>query len=94
MNFLLGRMYFTSDHGYQKLVVFVPILDSNRKVTNTGRSSEKIKPFDISLEPTMCNLGNIRVKLKFNCSALLKKRFSSLYGNFILNLHTVYELNT
>ena len=69
------------------------ILDSNKKVINwilTGTSSEKIKPFDTSLEPKMSNLVNGRVILKFNNSCLLQKS-SSLYSNFILNLYTVYE---
>ena len=67
-DFLLGRMYFTDDNGYQNFLIFAPmlsslILDSNRKVTNwisTGISSEKIKPFDTVLEPKMCDLANGR----------------------------------
>ena len=37
-------------------------LDSNKKVTNwisTGILSEKIKPLDNNLEPTMSNLTNV-----------------------------------
>ena len=53
-DFLLGRMYFTGNDGYQIFLVFVSmlsflILESNRKVANwiwTGMLSEKIKPFD------------------------------------------------
>ena len=38
-DFLLGKMYFTGDDGYQNFLVFAPmlsllILDSNKKVTN------------------------------------------------------------
>ena len=77
MIFLLGRMYFTSNDDYQNFLAFATmlssplILDSNRKVTDwilTGISSEKIKPFDNGLEPTMSNLANGRVNLKLkNC---------------------------
>ena len=42
----------------------------------------------------MSNLANGRVNLKFNNSVLVKKSFSSLYSNFILNLYIVYQLNT
>ena len=95
-------MYFTGDDGYQNFLVFASmlsslILDSNRKVTNwilTVISSEKNKPFDTGIEPTMSNLANDRVNLKFNNSVLVQKRFSSLYSNFILNLYIVYELKT
>ena len=45
------------------------------------------------LEPTMSNLVNGRVILKFNISALVQKSSSSLYSTFILNLYIVYELN-
>ena len=46
--FLLGRMYFTGNDGYENFLVIAPMpssltLDSNRKVTNwisTGISSE------------------------------------------------------
>ena len=56
-DFLLGRMRFTDDDGYQNVLVFAVmltslILDSNRKVTqwmSNGISSEKIKPFDTGL---------------------------------------------
>ena len=44
------------------------IVDSNRKVTGwilTGISSEKVKSFDTGIEPTMSNLANGRVDLKF-----------------------------
>ena len=53
-DFLLGRMYFTGNDGYQIFLVFASmlsflILESNRKVANwilTGMLFEKIKPFD------------------------------------------------
>ena len=74
-DFLLRRMYFTGNDGYQHFLVFSPILrclilDSNKsnKVTNwksTGISPEKIKPFDINLEPLISNLADGRVILKF-----------------------------
>ena len=77
------------------------ILNRNKKVINwisTGVSYEKIDTtlisFDTNLEPTMSNLANNRVKLKFNNSGLVQKTLSSLYSNFILNLYIVYELNT
>ena len=41
----------------------------------------------------MFNLANGRVILKFNNSALVQKRFSSLYSNFVSNLYIVYEFN-
>ena len=66
-------MYFTADDGQQNFLPFAPILsslivDSNRKVTDwilTGISSEKVKSFDTGIEPTMSNLANGRVDLKF-----------------------------
>ena len=95
-------MYFTNNDGYQNFIVFAPIvssliLDSNKKVTNwilTGASSEKIKPFDTNLEPTMSSLANGKIILKFKNAVLVQKIFSSLYSNFILNLYIVYQLNT
>ena len=100
-DFLLGRMYFTGDNGYQNFLVFAPILssltlDNNKKVTNwisTKISSEKIKPFNTNLDTTMSNLAYGRVILTFNNSVLVEKNSSSLYSNFILNLYIVYELN-
>ena len=61
-NFLLGRIHFTGGDSYQNFIVFASmlsslILDSNKKVSNwisTGISSGKTKPFDTSLEPTIC----------------------------------------
>ena len=70
------------------------VLDSNEKVTtwiSTGISSEKIKPFHTNLEPTMSNLANGTVNLKFNNSVLVRKSFSSLYSNFLLNMFIVYN---
>ena len=72
------------------------ILGSDKKVINwvsTGISSEKIKPFDTNLEPTLSNLTNCKVILKFSNFVLVQKRFPSLHGNFILNLYIFYELN-
>ena len=85
-DFLLGRMYFTGNDGYQNFLVFAPILSSiilysNIKVTDwmsTRISSEKIKPFDTGLELTMSNLANGRVNLKFNNSVLVQKSVSFL----------------
>ena len=69
-------MYLTGNYGYQIFLVFAPVLssltlDNNKKVANsisTRISPEKIKPFDTNLEPTMSNLANGRVILKFNNS--------------------------
>ena len=98
---LLGRVYFTDDDGFHNFLVFDAILssltlDSNEKVANwisTGILSEKIKPFDTKLEPTMSNLANGRVILISSDSVLVQKDSSSLYINFTLNLYIVYELN-
>ena len=60
------------------------ILYSNEKVTScisTGISSEKIKPLDTNLEPTMTNLANCKVNLKFSNSDLVQKTFSLFYSN-------------
>ena len=100
-DFSLGRMYFAGNDGYQNFLVFALmlsslILDNIKEVPNwilTRISSKNIKPFDINLEPTLSNLANGRVILKFNNSVLLQKDFSSLYSNFILNLYLFYELN-
>ena len=78
-------MYFTGNGGYQNFLVFVPmlrslLLDSNRKVTDwilTRISTEKIKPFDTGLEPTMSILANGRINLKFNNSVLVQRSVSS-----------------
>ena len=95
-------MYYTGNDGCQNVLVFAPmlsflILDSNKKVTNwilTGISSQKIKPFDTNLEPTMPNLANGRIKLKFNNSVLVQKVFLHCIVTLFLNLYIVYELNT
>ena len=100
--FMLGRMYFSGNGGCQNFLVVVSmlsflLLDSNEKGTSwisTRVSSEKIKQLDSNLEPTMSNLSNGRVKLKFNNTVLMQKSSSSLYNNFILNLYMIYELNT
>ena len=73
-------------------MVFAPILnslilDSNKNVTNwilTGITSEKIKPFDTNLDPTMTNLAIGRVTLKFNNCVLVQKSSYSLYSKFIV----------
>ena len=65
--FLLGRMYFTGDDGYQNFLVFAPMLSSstlhsNKKDTksiSTEISSEKIKPFHTNLEPNMFNFDHV-----------------------------------
>ena len=75
-------MYFTGDDGYQNFLVFAPmhsslIFDSNKKVTNlisTEISSEKNKLFGTNIEPTMSNLANGRVTLKYNNSVLVQKQ--------------------
>ena len=82
-DFLLGRMYFTSNDHYKNLLVITPmisslILDSNKEGTNwilTGISCKKIKPFDTNVELTMSNLANGRVTLEFNNSVLMQKIF-------------------
>ena len=86
-NFLLARMYILGNNGYQNFLVFVPVLnsltlDNSKKVTDwisIGVSLEKIKLFDTNLAPTMLNLANGRVSLKFNNSVLVQKNSSSLY---------------
>ena len=50
---------------------------------STEISSEKSKPFDTGLEPTMFALANGRINLKFKNSVLVQKALSSLYSNFI-----------
>ena len=54
---------------------------------------KKIKPFDTNIKPTMSNLANGRVILKFSNSVLVQKSSSSWYTNFISNLYIVYQLN-
>ena len=76
-------MYFTGNDDYQNFLVFAQILsslilDSNKKVTkwtSNGISSARIKPFDTNLEPTMANLANGRVNLKFNNPVSMQKKF-------------------
>ena len=99
--FLLDRMYFTANDSYHNFLVFIPMLsslifNSNERVTNwtsNGISSENIKPIDNNLELAMSKLANGRVILKFNNSVLVQKSYSSFYGNFLLKLQIVYELN-
>ena len=101
-NFLVGRMYFTDNDGYQIFLVSCSmlnslILDSNKKVTNwisTGISSEKIKPLDTNFEPTMSNLANGKVVLNLTTLFQCKKKISLLYSKFILNLYIVYKFKT
>ena len=85
---MLGKMYFTGNGVYQKFIAFDLKLSSltlgNKKsyLLNIKQSiTQKIKPFDINLEPTMSNLANDRVILKLNKSILVQKIFSSLYSN-------------
>ena len=88
-----GRTYFTDSDGYQKILVFALMLnsitlDNNKKVTNwisTGQLPEEMKLFDVNLVPTMTNLANGRISLKFKKSVLLQKFFSFLHSNFIWN---------
>ena len=62
-------MLFICNDSHPKSLVFASIhssliLDSNKEFTNwipSRISSEKIKPFDTNLEPTMSNLANGRV---------------------------------
>ena len=59
------------------------ILD-NKKVTNwisAAASPQIIKLLYTNLAPTMTNLANARVSLKFNNSVLVQKDYSSLYSN-------------
>ena len=79
---LFGGIYFPDNQSYQSFLVFPPMLnllifDSNKKGNNwvsTRISSENIKPFDTNFEPTMSNLVNGRVILKFNNSVLVRKK--------------------
>ena len=79
---LFGGIYFPDNQSYQSFLVFPPMLnllifDSNKKGNNwvsTRISSENIKPFDTNFEPTMSNLANGRVILKFNNSVLVRKK--------------------
>ena len=59
----------------------------------TGVPAKEIKPFDVSLAPTLTDLANGRRSLKFNNSVLVQKKYPLLYSIFILNLYIVYELN-
>ena len=76
-------MYFTGNDDYQNFLVFAQILsslilDSNKKFTkwtSNGISSARIKPLDTNLEPTMANLANGRVNLKFNNPVSVQKKF-------------------
>ena len=67
-DFLLGRMYFTANDGYQKLV-FAPMLnsltlDKNKRLLTGYRPEyhlKKNKLFDTNLELILSNLANGRV---------------------------------
>ena len=78
-SFLLGRIHFTGDDGYQKFLANNSlILDSSKKVTNwilKVVSSEKIEPFATNLEPIMSNLANGGVILKFKQLCCGAKKF-------------------
>ena len=70
-------------------------MDSNKEATNwisSGISLGKIRPFDLTLAPTMPNVANGRANLKFNNSVLVQQSYFSLCSNFISNLYIVYEL--
>ena len=59
-------MCFMGDDCYHFFLVFAPMLnsltlDNNKKLTNLIS-----KPFDTNLAPTMTNLANGKVSLKFN----------------------------
>ena len=92
-DFLLGRMHFTDDDGYQNFLVIAPILnwliwDTNKNVTNwilTEISSQKIKPLEPTLVPIMSILAKDRMSIK-----LKDLKFNA---NSIINLYMVYELN-
>ena len=91
---LSGRTYFTADDGYQNFLVLSSILCSlilgnNKKVLSWlsfGISPKRLKQFDINLVPTMTNLANSRISLKFNKSVLVQKRSSSLHSNSSLHI--------
>ena len=91
---MLGRTYFTGDDGHQNFLVFtymlnLLILDNNKKITNelsTGLSPQKIKPVDINLAPTISNLANGRVSLKFSNSVLVQK----ILPHYIVILFSIY----
>ena len=60
-HFLLGRMHFIGDDGFQSWLSDIAVMlnsgtfDNSKKVTNwisTGVSSEKLKPFDTNLAQT------------------------------------------
>ena len=74
------------------------VLDRNKKVTtwiSTGISSEKTRPFDTNLQPTMSYLANGTVNLKFNSSILVQRSFSyftlknCLFGTLRLVRNTI-----
>ena len=81
--FLLGRMYFTSNDGYQNCLVFDPLLSSLTldNINNftycilTRVLPEKVKPFDTNLALTMPNLADdkVRQQLYFKSSVLVQK---------------------
>ena len=74
--------FFFGNDGYQDFLVFAPmlsflILDANKKVTSwisTREGSGKVQPFGTNLEPTMPNLTNGSLMLKFNNSVLVRKK--------------------
>ena len=77
---LLGRMYFAGSDCYQNFLVFTPMLSS--PVLDSNKKVTGYRP------------EYHQKKLKFNNSVLAEKIFCLLYRKFILNLRTVYELNT
>ena len=99
--FFVRQDLFTGNEDYQNFLVFSSMLDSvtqdnnNQNVINSISSQispENIGPFGSSLAPIMSNSGNSKVSMKHNNPISVQRDSSSLYNNFILNLHMVYEL--
>ena len=99
-------MYFTGNGGYQSFLVFAPplsslILDNNKKVTNrilTRISSEKNKPLDTNLEPTMLIvLVDHLQKTKKEYKDLKKQEIHNIFIktnliNFVSNMTWLMEI--
>ena len=72
-------MYFTDYNGYHIFLAFQQCLISynNNKNYKSWTSTEippkKNKPFASILGPIMCNLGNGKIRMKFNSSVLVQK---------------------
>ena len=100
---MLSRIYFTGNGDWQNLLAFSSMpslltLENNKKInwisTVLVLSCKTLKPFDSKFEPTMPNLVNGRIIIKYNNYVLVQKDSSSLYSNFILNLYIFCELNS